>query len=206
MKTWNLRVFGPENEHAVRRLIRDADDVCPTQTWTEIALNLYWLCLNCNATDANGQIIRRHVVAILYKSAVALLDATTYESPYFQCIHGTLRGIPILACYARATIPREELAKFFSIAHRWLRGPGLLIEDLNARHPASDDYTNRQGSMLHKWAQRHNFLTHKPPSPICVTAIGQSRVDIIMHHGPEPPYINTLPSSPSLTIDRSRPS
>lgn len=193
--TWNVRGFGPDKQRAVRSLIRDADVVCLTDTRTEIPSTSDWFCVNCNPTDEHGRIKRHHGVALLYRSAIQLRRATTYTNVYFQCISGTLRGIPILACYVLPTIPRDEFAQFLQIAHQCLRGPGILVGDLNARHKAWDNYTNQHGRMLHKWALSHNFLTQRPPTPTCVTGIGESRVDIIMHRSPTPPAISTLPRS-----------
>lgn len=61
--------------------------------------------------------------------------------------------------------------------------------DLNARHTAWDDARNAKGTQLHKWAQTHHFLTHRPPEPTFHTKRGASRVDIVLHRGPVPPSI-----------------
>lgn len=193
--TWNVRGFNSDKERAVRSLIREADVLCLTETRTEVPSTPDWRCVNCNPTDDQGRIKRHHGVALLYRPAIPLRRATTYSNIHFQCISGTLRGIPILACYVRPTIPSEEFAQFLQIAKNCLRGPGILVGDLNARHKAWDDYTNRHGKMLHNWAQSQKFLTQRPPRPTCITGVGQSRVDIIMHRSQQPPAITTLPGS-----------
>lgn len=194
--TWNVRGFGPSKQKAVRNLIREADAVCITETRMEIPSTPDWRSVNCNPIEDHGNVQRHHGVALLYRPSIPLRRATTYSTCHFQCISGTLRGIPILACYVRPTIPRDDFAQLLQIANLCFRGPGILIGDLNARHRAWDDFTNLHRRMLHKWAQSHNFLTQRPPTPTCITGVGQSRVDIIMHRSTTPPVISTLPTSP----------
>lgn len=59
--------------------------------------------------------------------------------------------------YFRHT-PRERF-QISSTRKKCLKGPGVLVGDLNARIHAWDDMTSCQGPMLHKWAQTHNVLT-----------------------------------------------
>lgn len=79
-----------------------------------------------------------------------------------------------------------------------LRGPGVLVGDLNDLRTHWDDTNNARGSVLRTWAMRHNFRTQCPPGPACQTRSGQSRVDIIFAHLSTAPVISLLPSSSCL--------
>lgn len=118
----------------------------------------------------------------------------SYTGRYFQLIHGTANGVPILACYVAPNTPAAEFSRLLGIASRCLRGRGVLDGDLNARHESWDDRTNRHGTQLHRWAQRHNFRTKRPPQPTFQTSRGTSRVDAIFHRGPSPPSIQVQPA------------
>lgn len=194
--TCNVRGFRPDKHRVIRNLILKADAACRTETRFEIDPNYDWDCVNCNPTVAEGNVQRRHVVVLLYKYAIPLCRATTYPNEYFHCIHSMLGGNPILACYVRPTIAQHEFAQFLQIAKHCLTGTGVLLGELNARHHSLDDYTNQHVRMLHKGAQRHNFLTRFPSTPTCTIAIGRSLVDIVLHCGPVHPSIVTLLPSP----------
>lgn len=187
--TWNVRGFTAAKGEMAAELTRSSDLTCLTETWRHIEDSEDWNAVNCTAKTEFGEPRRAGGVAILHTESRPFRHIGSYSDKYFQLIHGTINGVPILAAYVTPCTPPQNFRKFLAIASRCLQGPGVLLGDLNARHQAWDDARNTQGTQLHRWAQRHNFLTHRPPEPTFRTQRGTSRVDIILHRGPAPPSI-----------------
>lgn len=191
--TWNVRGFTAAKAEMAARLTRSADITCLTETWGKVQDTDDWSATNCLALTETGQPRRAGGVAVLHTDSMPFRYISSHSTKFFQLLHGTANGVPILACYISPQTPHDEFMRVLAIAKRCLQGPGILLGDFNARHSSWDSTTTPRGSRLHKWAQRHNFRTHKPPAPTFQSSRGTSRVDLIFHRSPTLPSITTLP-------------
>lgn len=193
--TWNIRGYTPTKLTAVKGLFRTADVVCLTETIVNVAATPHWSSTNAPPLRTPAAPRRRGGVAVLSRPAIPFRLTCTYIQEYFQVVAGSLNGLPLVACYVRPKTPPQEFANFLAIITKHLRGPGLLVGDLNARNLAWDDKINGPGIALQRWAQRHNFYTCRPPKPTLCTTSGTSRVDVILYRGPVTPSLTVWDST-----------
>lgn len=193
--TWNARGFTSQKTHVVSELIRSADLLCLTETWSDVEPADDWEVINTRSINVDGTNRREGGVALLFTPSSQFRHIASYSNRYFQLIHGTITGVPVLACYVVPRTPPEELQRFLAIAHRCLQGPGVLMGDFNARQSAWDDQTTPQGRRIHRWVQAHNFSPSRPTEPTVQTPLGCSRVHLVFHRGPAPPILTTLPAT-----------
>lgn len=193
MATWNVRGYNQAKQKAVLSLVRYSNLVCLTESWSPIPPHSNYTVVNIMCPDSRVQARRRGGVAIIHQGTLPLRLLGTYSEDNFQLIHCTLDGVPVVGAYIAPCTLQPDLDRPLAIAAKWLRGPGVLVGDLNARHTQWDDFANRQGRQLYKWARTHNFLTQRPPAPTCVSyKKGSSRVDLVLKHHHVPPCVQVL--------------
>lgn len=195
ISTWNVRGYTLAKIQPIQSLMRSSDFVCLTETWSRVPDTDHWNSCTAIPPLVNGRPRTSGGVAILYKKQGSFKPISTYAEAQFQLVHGVADGVPILGAYIVPRIPKAELGRILEIASRCLRGPGILVGDLNSRHHQWDDTYNFQGILLQKWARRHNFLTTRPPDPTFSSHSGRSRVDLVFHRSAIPPTLTVLPET-----------
>lgn len=171
--------------------MNESDITCITETWGEIPPTEDWLIHNCFIARDD---VRRGPgcggVALLHQPHIIFKIRIKRSEPRFQFVFGLLWSRPLIGCYISPKASIQEFQHFLALAQDLLRGPGILIGDLNARAVQWDDTHNRRGPALARWARLHNFCTQRPPSPTMINASGQSRVDLCLHRHKYPPALH----------------
>lgn len=194
--TWNVRGYTRPKQDAVLSFVRYSDIVCLTETWSTITYSEHWNAISTGAPPTGRSSRIRGGVSILHRRTTKFRLIAKYADEHFQMIHGVFNGTPVLGAYVVPHIAKPDFSRFLEIAHRCLKGPGVLLGDLNARHAQWDDTYNCAGRQLQKWARLHNFQTQRPPTPTLRNPRVSSWVDLVFHRHSVPPSIQVLPETP----------
>lgn len=188
--TWNTRGYQLYKLPAIEEIMEEADVLCLTETWREVDEQEEWTVINClNSNGARATGPSRGGVALVIHKHLPVKVRRLIRSKSHQAIVITVCGTPVMGCYISPQMPADAFSKFLDEANQLLRGPGVLIGDLNARDTAWDDTHNRRGPVLRQWAIAHNFTTQRPPGPTMQNKSGRSRVDLCFHRSRIPPSI-----------------
>lgn len=196
ISTWNVRGWTTDKEGLVKQLLAKSDIVCLTEVWSAEPQNPAWHSHTLLGPPPMGRARRGRVVSVLTSDPRAFRPTTSISEDKFQLLAGSYKGIPVLPAYVSPETPPSIFRHFLALTNRCFQGPGILAGDFNARHTACDDASNRNGTLLHTWAQKHNFRTHRPPAPTCLSRKGTSGVDLVFSRAPTPPSVAVEPPTP----------
>lgn len=192
--TWNIRGYSLTKGTAICELLGTSDLVCLTETWRDIPPDNDWDVASAVAKPGSDKATAGSGgVAILFSPFTPFNHRKSVVTNKYQYVYGTLFGVPIVGCYVSPTLGAKAFGTLLEELNTLLRGPGVLLGDLNARSAQWDDSTNARGPVLRSWAVRHNFRTQRPPAPTCRNASGSSRVDLILARTSAAPVISVGP-------------
>ena len=173
--------------------MRNSDILCITETWSQEPNLESHTSFTVKAPRTSTRHRLGGGVSVVFPNDQPIKICNHLSDTHFQMISLIVFHTPVVAAYVSPQCPTDTFNRFLSLTNHILRGPGILIGDLNSRHNSWDTSTNRNGSSLNRWALRHNFLTNFSPKPTFQSQRGSSRVDVVFFRGTTQPTLTVHP-------------
>lgn len=185
-----MRHYHARKQWFIDDLVAGCDILCLTEIWSPVEPSNHWTVHNAVKSASPEERNRGGGVALVIPPHMTFRHRVSELTQHIQFIAGTLRNIPIVGCYVSPKTPACAFKAFLERVNGLLRGPGVLVGDLNARDATWDVTYNRRGPILRKWATAHNFAMQRTDQPTVTTVSGSSRVDLCLHRSGIPPSIS----------------
>lgn len=130
---WNMRGFETTETGLVEELLHETDALCLTETWGRFVASDHWISHECFKSGDIRQFGPRCGGVALIVAHNTKFRFRLEKNEHYQFILGTLWFKPIMASYISPKIPIQYFRKLRDDANNLLRGPCILIGDVNSR-------------------------------------------------------------------------
>lgn len=164
----------------------ELDVLCITETWESRSRLFGTTPHRISLAGPKVRNSHRHAggVHLLSRSGSTLRYRSHLWLDYAQVIVARLPcGLTVIGAYVSPLRGRRALEVVLDWIKPWMRGPTVVLGDLNSRNVRWDTSRNTYGTALLDWATRTRANIYAPSEATCVNEHGASTVDLFLSRG-----------------------